>query len=174
MYTVSRLKEGGFLYTTGAEAGNSAVNFSKNQRISTHCMNQYSSFRCVLNFEKKTLARAFRGISWDCEASAVQSLCVALWPKDFLQTPAQLLHNRFWISHVLFYVQRKHPCHLRPVTIKPVGRIFKISDSNPIRGKCGKCGRPLSPYKSKGLRKLHRAKTRKMWKMRRENAADWL
>ena len=27
------------------------------------------------------------------------------------------------------------PCRLRPVTIKPVGRIFEISDSNPIRGK---------------------------------------
>ena len=55
------------------------------------------------------------------------------------------------------------PCHLRPVTIKPVSRIFKISDSNPIRGKCG-C--PLSPYKNKGLRRLHRANTRKTRKMR--------
>ena len=38
-----------------------------------------------------------------------------------------------------------HPGHLRPVIIKPVGRIFEISDSNPIRGKRGKCGRSLSP-----------------------------
>ena len=43
---------------------------------------------------------------------------------------------------------RKHPCHLRPVITKPVGRIFEISDSNPIRRKCGKCGRPLSPQKN--------------------------
>ena len=59
------------------------------------------------------------------------------------------------------------PCHLRPVIIKPVGRIFEISDSNPIRRKCGKCGRPLSPYKNKGLRRLHRAKARKTRKMRK-------
>ena len=61
------------------------------------------------------------------------------------------------------------PCHLGPVTIKPVGRIFKISDANPIRRKCGKCGGPLSPYKNKGLRRLHclwRAKKRKTRKMR--------
>ena len=32
------------------------------------------------------------------------------------------------------------PIHLKPVIIKPVGRIFEISDSNRIRGKCGKCG----------------------------------
>ena len=37
------------------------------------------------------------------------------------------------------------PCHLRPVTVKPVGRIFEISDLNPIQRKCGKCGTPLSP-----------------------------
>ena len=60
-----------------------------------------------------------------------------------------------------------HPSHLRPVIIKPVGRIFEISDSNPIRRKCGKCGRPLSPYKNKGLRRLHRAKARKTRKMRK-------
>ena len=44
------------------------------------------------------------------------------------------------------------PGHLRPVTIKPVGRIFEISDLNPIRGKRGNCGRSLSPQKNKGLR----------------------
>ena len=37
--------------------------------------------------------------------------------------------------------------HLRLVVIKPVGRIFEISDSNPIRGKCG---RSLSPQKNQG------------------------
>ena len=42
---------------------------------------------------------------------------------------------------------RYFPGHLRPVIIKPVGRIFEISDSNPIRRKCGKCGRSLSPQK---------------------------
>ena len=59
--------------------------------------------------------------------------------------------------------------HLRPVIIKPCGRIFEISDANPIQGKCGKCGRALSPQKSKGLRRVHGAKTwkaRKMQKMR--------
>ena len=43
------------------------------------------------------------------------------------------------------------PSHLRPVITKPVGQIFQISDSNPIRGKCGKCRRSLSPQKIKGL-----------------------
>ena len=68
--------------------------------------------------------------------------------------------------------QSSHPCHLRPVTIKPVGRIFEISDSNPIWRKCRKCGRPLSPYKNKGLRRLLRAKKRKMRKMRTRNAEN--
>ena len=58
------------------------------------------------------------------------------------------------------------PGHLRPVIIQPVGRIFEISDSNPIRRKCGKCGRSLSPQKNKGLRAFHRAKTRRTRKMR--------
>ena len=61
------------------------------------------------------------------------------------------------------------PGHLRPVIIKPVGRIFEISDSNPIRRKCGKCGRSLSPQK-KGSEEIPRSekvenaetKTRKM------------
>ena len=35
--------------------------------------------------------------------------------------------------------------HLRPVILKPVGRIFEISDSSPIRGKCGQCGRASHP-----------------------------
>ena len=41
------------------------------------------------------------------------------------------------------------PSHLRPVILKPVGRIFEISDSNPIREKCGKCGRPSHPRKTR-------------------------
>ena len=32
---------------------------------------------------------------------------------------------------------------------KAVGRIFEISNSNPIRGKCRKSGRSLSPQKKK-------------------------
>ena len=32
-----------------------------------------------------------------------------------------------------------------PVILKPVGRIFEISDSNPIQRKCGKCGRLSHP-----------------------------
>ena len=38
---------------------------------------------------------------------------------------------------------------VRPIIIKPVGGIFQISDSNPIRGKCGKCGLSLSSQKKK-------------------------
>ena len=41
------------------------------------------------------------------------------------------------------------PSHLRPVILKPVGRIFEISDSNLIQGKCGKCGRPSHPRKTR-------------------------
>ena len=58
------------------------------------------------------------------------------------------------------------PGHLRPVILKPVGRIFEISDSNPIQGTCGKCGRSLTPQKNRGLRRFHRTKTRKTRKMR--------
>ena len=43
---------------------------------------------------------------------------------------------------------------------------FRNSDSKPIRGKRGKCGKSLSPQKNKGLRRFRRAKTQKMRKMR--------
>ena len=70
--------------------------------------------------------------------------------------------------------------NLRPVILKPVGRIFEIGDSNPIRRKCGKYGRPLSAYKKQGSEETPQskyaenaenaenadAKTRKMRKMR--------
>ena len=66
-----------------------------------------------------------------------------------------------------------NPGHLRPVIVKPVGRIFEMSDSNPTKGKPRKCGRSLSPQKNKSLRRFHganlrktRTKTRKMQKMR--------
>ena len=58
------------------------------------------------------------------------------------------------------------PGHLRPVILKPVGRIFEISDSKPIRAKRGKCGKSLSPQKNKGLRRFRRASARKTRKMR--------
>ena len=61
----------------------------------------------------------------------------------------------------------EQPGHLRPVILKPVGRIFEISDSKPIRGKRGKCGKSLSPKKNKGLRRFRRAITRKTRKMRK-------
>ena len=54
---------------------------------------------------------------------------------------------------------RKHRLLLlgaRPVITKLVGRVFETGDSNPIRRKHGKCGRPLSPQKH-GLRRCHRA-----------------
>ena len=44
--------------------------------------------------------------------------------------------------------------------IKPVGRMFEISNSNPTRGKHG---RSLSPQKNNGLKKFHsERKTRKI------------
>ena len=45
------------------------------------------------------------------------------------------------------------PSHLRPVTmVKPVSRIFDISDSNRTRGKCGKYGSSLAPQEKQGFR----------------------
>ena len=77
--------------------------------------------------------------------------------------------NRLHLSPVPYKLTRVSetptptgPGHLRPVIIKPVGRMFEISDLNPIRGKRGKCERSLSPRKNKGLRRFHWAKTRKM------------
>ena len=58
--------------------------------------------------------------------------------------------------------QNLSPGHLRPVIIKPVGRIFEISDSNPIRAKCGKCGRSLAPQTKQGSEEIPRSKMRKM------------
>ena len=41
------------------------------------------------------------------------------------------------------------PSHLRPVILKPVGRIFEISDSNTMQRKCGICGRPCHARKTR-------------------------
>ena len=57
----------------------------------------------------------------------------------------------------------QRPPHQKNPKIKPVSRIFEISNSNAIQGKGGKCGRPLSGMRNKGLRRSHRAKT---WKTR--------
>ena len=46
-----------------------------------------------------------------------------------------------------------NPCHLKLVTVEPVGQMFEISNSNPIRGKCGKCRTSLSPRKNKNWEK---------------------
>ena len=62
----------------------------------------------------------------------------------------------FGIRSVIISARR-----VRPVIIKPVGRIFEISDSNMIRGNCGKCGRSLSTQKNNGLSRFQGAKTRK-------------
>ena len=69
-------------------------------------------------------------------------------------TFAKCLHCRCRFSYCNI-----SPSHLRPVTIEAVGRIFEISHSNPIRGKCG---RLLSPHNNKALRRLHRATMRQM------------
>ena len=75
------------------------------------------------------------------------------------------------------------PGHLGPVIRKPVGRMFEINDSNPIRGECKKYRRSLSSQRNKGLRGFHRAKRRKCGKRGKcrdenaenaENAADCL
>ena len=66
-----------------------------------------------------------------------------------------------------FVSELQNPGHLNSVILKPVGRIFEISDSKPIQGKCGKCGRPSHTRKNKGLRRFRRTKTRKTRKMRK-------
>ena len=68
--------------------------------------------------------------------------------------------------------QRKHDPdsdHPRPVIIKPVGRIFKISYWNPTRGKRGKCRR------SKSQRAIERKRGMggKCGHKNAENATDW-
>ena len=74
----------------------------------------------------------------------------------------------------------EHPSHLRPVILKPVGRIFEMSDSNPIQGKCGKCGRPSHPRKTRVWGDSVERKSGKRGKCGRgnvenaENADDWL
>ena len=47
-----------------------------------------------------------------------------------------------------FFACSEDPRHLKPVILKAVGRIFEISDSNPMQGKCG-CGRPSHPTKTR-------------------------
>ena len=47
-----------------------------------------------------------------------------------------------------------------------VHTFIETASSNPMQGKCGKCGRYLSPQKNKGLRRFHIAKTRKTQQMR--------
>ena len=65
-----------------------------------------------------------------------------VWPE---KVPANFLQGGTELEQFYYF-----PSHLRPVIIKPVGRIFKISDLNSIRGKRGKCGRSPSPQKNKG------------------------
>ena len=80
-------------------------------------------------------------------------------------------------------VTARAPSHLRPVILKPVGRIFEISDSKLIQGKCGKCGRPSQPRKTRvrgDSAERKRGKHGKCGKCGRENtenaenADDWL
>ena len=63
--------------------------------------------------------------------------------------------------------------HLRPVIIKPVSRIFEISDSNLIQGKHGKCGRSLSHQKF-GSEEIPQRKRGHENAETVENAVDWL
>ena len=65
-------------------------------------------------------------------------------------------------------VRQERDLSPKTVVLHLVGRIFKISYWNPMPGKCG---RSLSPRKNKGLRRLHRAKTRK-WKCRHQSAEN--
>ena len=102
--------------------------------------------------------------------SLTQVLAAALlgWPATEWETgPEPKMASEMAGSHF-------SPGHLRPVFPKPVGRIFEISDSKPIRGKRGKCGKSLSPQKNKGLQRFRRAKNEENAENAdAENAADW-
>ena len=71
-------------------------------------------------------------------------LLVTGWPR-FALVRLQSGVGRFEQLQFSFPAVPQNPSHLRPVILKPVGRIFEISNSNPIQGKCGKCGRPSHP-----------------------------
>ena len=69
------------------------------------------------------------------------------------------------------------PCHLNPVTIKPVGRIFEISDSTPCGGKMRQIRKALPTLQKQGSEETPQSKnaenaenadtkTQKMRKMR--------
>ena len=59
------------------------------------------------------------------------------------------------------------PGHLRPVILKPVSRIFEISDSKPIRGKRRKCGEsPSHARKKQGFEEIPKSKNTETRKMR--------
>ena len=63
------------------------------------------------------------------------------------------------------------PCHLRSVTIKPVGRIFEISDSNPIRVNAENEEKgPSHPTKTRVRGDATEQKCGKRGKCRHENA----
>ena len=81
---------------------------------------------------------------------------VSLLARSYRMLSARLDCRKRW--------EFKSLCHLRPVIKKPVGRIFQISDSNPILRKMRKA--PLALKKNKGLRTPHRAKARKTREMR--------
>ena len=70
------------------------------------------------------------------------------------------------------------PGHLRPVILKPVGRIFEISDSKPIRGKCGIAGSPSLPPEKQGSEEIPQSKNAEnadtKTRENAESADDWL
>ena len=134
-----------------------------NYFASVYCAHQFyyafaPSSRRKMSVKLKKMAFAYfkyGRVLWDNLVKLTKLLVLIIW-------------HHFGSAHILpppqplFTIIPFHPGHLRPVTIKPVGRIFEISDSNPIRGKFGKCGRSLSPQKNHCLRRSHGAKTRKM------------
>ena len=82
----------------------------------------------------------FYGHGFSCRKNAFFQASIKLaqpFPAPELRTRILRTRGFFWIG----------PGRLRPVIIKPVGRIFEISDSNPTRWKCGKS---LSPQKNLG------------------------
>ena len=94
--------------------------------------------------------------------------CSAAFGQNDVGTAEKRMLQCKFCSAAFRKLQRKFRFSLSPKAgHNKAGRSdFEISDSNPIRGKRGKCGRPLSPYKNKNLKTPHRAKTRKTRKMR--------
>ena len=98
----------------------------------------------------------FRDYFFGSSNSALHYIILTATLKLHLFWVFTTLHSKFWeqitsaIHYIMFTLKLfqnlkcNHfrstgiPSHLRLVIMKPAGRIFGISDSNPIKGKCGR------------------------------------